>query len=82
MNIIFFTKKPAGRWKVLPPKDIEFWQYHCEEFMAVNWPILEDESAFHHFPLLPKELRLQIWEELLPEPRLIQFQVEKTEHLQ
>jgi hypothetical protein len=31
--------------------------------------------CFHHFPLLPKELRVQIWKEALPEPRVIELKL-------
>lgn len=34
-----------------------------------------DNHTFHQFPLLPKELRLQVWKHALPGPRVLDLRV-------
>lgn len=68
------ANETLAMWKVLPAKSSDVTP--PQNRLQVEWPIQITEHSFHLFPRLPKELRLQIWEEVLPEPRIVQFQLD------
>jgi hypothetical protein len=45
---------------------------------CIRWPKGKDQRGFPQFMKLPTELRWQIWELVLPEPRVVQMREDKT----
>jgi len=74
INCLHHANKTLETWKVVPPLSPD--ATPKQSMLLVEWPTKRSEAVFHLFPKLPPELRLQIWEELLPEPRIIRLRLD------